>query len=537
MDGTTIASTFCLLHLVLVAAAPAAPEIRQETLVGPDGARWARTITLCDIPPADADIPPAAAGTRGVNQYIWIDRNHRSAIAEHVAITGLGAHGIAGWWLNGMRVSAYRVPGGAGDPEWEHPLPFAEFQIACDADFSGDRLATAARNESLLVFGAGSSDPIFTDWFAPPYVGMKCAVSDDDATLAFGGGDPSGLGGEIRVLDGATGALRFARPLPAPPEGVSVSGDGLLVAANIRGFAKVWVAATGALRDSVAIPGGTQTSAALSDNGFYLVTGGFSRTVRLYRWNGADYVQDWSHSIPSTTWVTALTISRDGTTIVAGTWTNPTGGRVVVYDRSSSTPLWTDASFGDEVHSVAVTPDGAKIAAASWGRSGGTVGNVVSVYERGSSIPLWTIGDDAIAGVGSCMSVDLSENGCFLLAGGKEVHAREFGGGGFVMAIDVSSPAAVDDLGGTQSFRAAPNPFRESLRIAGAGSLVSIWSADGRLIRTVRGPRRGERADGGWSAPALWDGRDEAGREAPAGVYFIWGAASGAAPIRVARIR
>lgn len=498
--------------------------------MGTDGSAWTQMVMVCDAPASTSVIPPALSGTLGANQYLWLDRNHQNAIAENVAISGDGAHGVAGWWLNNMRVSMYTVAGGSGNPTWVHSMPLAEFQVPVDADDLGSRLMAVASSESLHVMSVNSPHPMFTDWFTSPYVGLTCSVSDDGGTFASAGGDPNGVGGEVRVHDGATGALRFIRSLPAPPEGLCVSGDGRYVAANIRGFVKIWDATTGALRDSVLITGDTETPAVLSENGAYLVTGGFSKTVRLYRWNGVDYVQSWANTISSTTWVTALAISRDGTTIVAGTWTNPTGGQVLVYDRSSSTPIWTDTSFGDEVASVAVTPNGGKIAAASWGRMDGPVGNVISVYQRSSPVPLWTIGDDAIAGVGSCMSVDLSEDGHYLLAGGKAVHARAYGQGGYVIAIDVINPAGVPEIVGASAsnLKVSPNPFRESVRIDGRGAAragpgFSIWSADGRRIRTLVGPQ--------------WDGRDEAGRAVPAGIYFVRSAPPAAAQVRVVRVR
>ena len=282
----------CSSLILLVSTSAADPSIRQETIAGPHGVKWTRTITSCDVPGSGADIATAVTGSRGANQYLWLDRNHLNAITEHVAITGVGGYGVAGWWLNSMRASLYKVPGGTGNPDWIHPLPLADFQITVDADLLGDRLTTTARHESLFVFDAGFPDPIFSDWFSPPYAGRNCGVSDDGTTFAGAGGNPTGVGGEVRVHNATTGALRFVRSLPAPPEGLSVSGDGLVVATNVRGFVKIWAAITGALRDSVAIPGETQTPAVLSEDGSYLVTGGFSRTVRLYHWNGTDYIQD-----------------------------------------------------------------------------------------------------------------------------------------------------------------------------------------------------------------------------------------------------
>jgi len=110
---------------------------------------------------------PGRYGIARANQYLWLDQNHLNAIPEQVTITGVGGYGVVGWWLNNMRVSLYEVPDGTGNPDWSYPLPLADFQITVDADFLGDRLTTAARNESLFVFDAGFPDPIFSDWFSP----------------------------------------------------------------------------------------------------------------------------------------------------------------------------------------------------------------------------------------------------------------------------------------------------------------------------------------------------------------------------------
>jgi len=524
-----LAASLALLVLATIPAFAAVPFAINETILAPDGTSLTRSVTMATTTPATApDIAsPGPAGSRDANTYLWLDRNHLNAVAENVNICGTGMIGVVGWWLNNMRFAVYRVPGGSGTPQWTRPMPAAQFQIPVDADDLADRLVTTARGESLYVFDAADPDPLFSNWFNAPLVGYKVGVSDFGNTIVGCGGNPAGGEGEVRVFDGATYALRFKKPLPAPPEGACVSGDGLVVAANVRGFVKIWDAMTGAQRDSVAIAGETQTPAVLSADGSYLVTGGFNKTVKLYHWDGAHYTLVWSHNIPGTTWVTALAISRNGSTIAAGTWTNGSqmGGKLVAYDRSSSTPLWTDSGFGDEVASVALTEDGAMIAAGCWGRSGGTYGNVISVYLRGSSVPVSTIGDDAVAGVGSCMSVDLSRDGHFLLAGGKAVHAREYGSGGWVMAIQVANPADVAGNLGTPASRrieAGPNPFRGSLRITAPGN-VRIVSADGRVIRRGLG--------------SMWDGRDDAGRVVPAGTYFIRGEAPGAGALRIVRIR
>jgi WD40 repeat protein len=497
------------------------PRIEQETIMSSDGMRT-RTLTLTDAPAIFESPAPAPGGTRAANEFVWIDRNHQNAIAENVAISGDGGYGLVGWWLNNKRVDLYNVPGGAGVPLWTHPMPASPFQIWVDADHAARRLVSTARQESLFVNAAPSADPIFSHWYPTPLVGYKAGVSDDGRTYAAAGGNPAGGAGDVQVYDGSTGLIRFKRALPAPPEGMCVSADGSCVAANVRAFVKVWDVTTGAQRDSIPIPGETQTAAVLSGDGTYLVTGGFNKTVRLYHWDGTHYIQDWANNIPGTTWVTTLAISRDGSTIAAGTWTNASGGKVVVYDRSSATPLWTDSSYGDEVASVAFTANGGMIAAGSWGMYLGTVGNVISIYNRASSTPTFTIGDDAVAGVGSCMAVDFSRNGQYLIAGGKAVHAREMGYGGFVLAMRTVAAADADAVPPALSLTAAPNPFMGTIRLNRAGA-YDILSCDGRLIRTIQGTE--------------WDGRDGTGRETAPGVYFVRDRNETMGPLRVVRIR
>lgn len=339
-----------------------------------------------------------------------------------------------------------------------------------------------------------------------------------------------GSGGALLVYD-ESGMLRFKRNLPAPPEGVSVSADGMVVAANVRAFAKVFDAMTGAMRDSIPISGETQRPALLSGDGSLLLTGGFSRTVNLYQWNGTDYASLWSYPVPGTTWITALAISDDGSTVAAGTWTNPTGGKVLLFNSSSSTPLWTDAAYGDWISGVALTTTGSVLAAGSWGRYAGTVYNIVSVYNRASGVPTTSIADDAYPGVGSCMAIDISEDGHYVLVGGKAVHAREMGSGGYVMAIELQDPAAVENVPHAPRLTASPNPFAGSVQFAvgglAAGTTVDVLTADGRHVRTVALH----------AGSATWDGLDENGREVPAGAYFVRASGDDSPTTRIVRIR
>jgi hypothetical protein len=93
------------------------------------------------------------------------------------------------------------------------------------------------------------------------------------------------------------------------------------------------------------------------------------------------------------------------------------------------------------VATVALTPDGSRGVCGSWGQYGSTYGEVLSVFDRASSSPLFSLLDD-IDEPGSIFTVCISDSGDYVAAGGKAVHAREFGNGGQVYAIIIGEPLA-----------------------------------------------------------------------------------------------
>jgi len=508
-----------LITAILLSAITAAATQSTQIRPGANGDLEVRTInSAADQPvwPAPEGTPPPAAQRGG--EILWYDTNHGNAVAENVAVSGFGSRGIAGWWLNNKRVAFYEFDQG-NVPVWTHSM-VAGFQIPVDMSLQGAYSTATGRGDPIYVFEPSGPPPLYSDGYTAPLVGYECSISQTGNTYAAAGGNPAGGAGEVRVYDGA-GALRFVRDLPAPPEGLMVSPDGELVAANVRAFVKVWSATTGALRDSVPIPNETQATAVLSGDGEYLVTGGFDRTVRVYRWNGTEYAPHWTYPIPATTWIVALAISADGSTVAAGTWTNSNGGKLVLFSTDSATPLWTDATFGDEVHAVALSADGSAIVAASYGRYGGTFGNIISVYDRGSATPTFGVADDAIANIGSAMAIDIGEDGAYVFAGGKRVHAREFGNGGWTMAIRLTDPAGIQEAVSLRgaALSAWPNPFRGQVTLGFRGPTaagqrqVLAFHPDGRLVgRLPIAPGQ---------SSAVWNGCDEGGRPLPAGVYLL----------------
>ena len=90
------------------------------------------------------------------------------------------------------------------------------------------------------------------------------------------------------------------------------------------------------------------------------------------------------------------------------------------------------------------------------------------------------------------------------------------------------APVANGTLAAWPVLRAGPNPFRGALDVvASAPGRVGVYDAGGRLVRAL------ESHDG----RARWDGRDTAGRDAPAGLYFVrWTGGARTRTVRVVRL-
>lgn len=95
-------------------------------------------------------------------------------------------------------------------------------------------------------------------------------------------------------------------------------------------------------------------------------------------------------------------------------------------------------------------------------------------------------------------------------------------------------PAGVGAPGSAAALFATPNPFRDAVTIAlrrsSAGAFsVGVFDLAGRRVRTLEA--------GAAAAHVVWDGRDELGRDVPAGLYLVRTAGVDAPAARVLRIR
>jgi hypothetical protein len=398
-------------------------------------------ISVCPQNPVkDRDLALAFSSVpAGRGEILWIDRNHQNAVAQHAAISGNGAWIAGGWWLNSSRASLYAV-GGSGTPEWNYPV-VTSFYVPVDASFDGSVISVTGWGDDLYMFESDSASPVYAREYPVGYNGIQSATSS--AGNAFLGAAFLDTDiGSVFCFDAGTGDSLWTHEV-GRAEGLNVSKDGTITVVNNRTTVYVFETATGILRGTISIPGETQTPAAVSGDGEIVVTGGFNGQVRTFMWTGVEYELLWGH-YTGHSWVTAVDVSDDGSTIMAGTLGfNPYRGKVLMYDVSSSEPLWEYEEYGDYVDDVSLSTGGSRGVAGSWGQYGGTYGDIFTAFSRGSADPLFSIEDDQETGVGSIQAVEISEDGYHAVASGKAVHAREWGNGGMVISISLEELPSV----------------------------------------------------------------------------------------------
>jgi len=114
--------------------------------------------------------------------------------------------------------------------------------------------------------------------------------------------------------------------------------------------------------------------------------------------------------------------------------------------------------------------------------------------------------------------------------GDQDTYTAIIGG---LTAVDSGAEAA----GSLRLTAAAPNPFRETTRVAFAGAAgdrlrAAVYDVSGRHVRDLDPPVAGG------AGALVWDGRDANGRPAQSGFYFLHaedGSASASARVLLLR--
>ena len=442
-----------LMFLVIGLTTSIKDSVKHEIKTLPGGIHVERYVT----PHASSTGTPVEHSRRSshlLSQTLWVDRNHQYAIVYSLGIDTTGNQIVAGWGLNNQRVSHYITSDG-GVPDWsyykENPVYWAS-NIMVSLSRNSWYLGVTYPGEPVDLLSLTGPNPLLSLNPTPGYIGVLSAVSPDGSQFVFASFGPDGYRLEAySITDLSSPELLWTVDRPSSygsAYGLNYSPDGSVIVFTQYNKITVLDAQSGNILGELV--NASQTEAKASAGGEYIVFGNFSGLVSVYHWNGTSYSLAYFASLGSNVWVTAVDITPDGNTIVAGTFRySPSyAGDVYYFRRPSESPpanldqRWTYSNYGDYVADVEVSDDGSVLIAGSWGTYGATYGDVITILDSTGAV-VHAVLDD-IDEPGSCFTVDISPDGRFAIAGGKAVHAREFGNGGFLYAFRIIDPYDYD---------------------------------------------------------------------------------------------
>lgn len=354
-----------------------------------------------------------------------------------------------------------------------------------------------------------------------------------DATLDPAGTElwiPGASGDGVVVIDRATNTITHRIAVGDYPVSVAFSNDGALALVACRGTQEIKIIDTAAyaVTDSLPVPttylGAGNITLDPTSGRFYLVD-----------WYGDDLYEiapDGSAILNQVTRGSSLwqlVVSPDGQTVYV---TDRATDEVRIIDRATLAQVGS-YPVGDDPWGLDITADGAKLVVTCEDTHNAYVidtGSGITVpvaLDPGADPRDVDILDDAraafvaggsITGGHPVFVIDLTTDtlsDTFLTTGSNvnvvAVQAQRVGGG-------VGAPVIAT---GTASLTAHPNPFRPLTRIRysldrAASVRLVVVDVSGRVVR-----RLGEGPQEAGPHETIWNGRDDDGRPAAAGVYFV----------------
>lgn len=544
-------SAAALAALAMLAASPAAAvdDVRVIPLTTTAGTQVSIVTTPALTP------PPGSEDASGTREYfeIW-HRYHTDAIYTTTGAAGYPGSHFSGTYLNPPRQAELAPWYGDGTPTWA----YGGTEFYTDAAKIGDTLAAlnCTPQDStvrVLEWNPESSTPLYSYVLHPcrPLTaegwsaGKGIQVSNDGSTVAavVNMYTPGGLRARLCIFRNGSGTPTTDVVLPdGTASALAITWDGAYVAVYAWPMIYVYSRDANAIRWSG--PAGSGNDAlAISDDGTYLAWGWSTLNVR--RWDGSAYQGLWTKTYTPSYYVTECAMSSDRLAVGLYKANTYDDNVIEMYHLPSSVPDWTyhypvSAAAGaemvlpetvDVISEMAFDPSGSILAAASWGPRFPEI-QAVSV-----------VGGAFVAGAdtpGSMFDVDITSligGDAYMAACGKHVHAGTAGRGGDLYSFWVALGTAVDDPGaaGGSSLRAVPNPARGEtsirLDVSQAGPVrITIHDLLGREVAHIA-----ESLHPACLFVRVWDGRDDAGRALPSGVYLA--RAQGGEPVRIVLAR
>jgi len=374
---------------------------------------------------------------------IWSAQD-ATAIANIVAITADGNLTPTGWGLNNMRASLYSDANNI--PLWDFYT--GTYDPYVDISGDGSKIAVTAGTEFYLLNPAnGNIDFQFT---MPDSLYASRVTLSRDGSMAVVLASALGSSTTYRAyafnLD-PTPSVRWSFDVDASEitnwAGVNFSADGSTVAIAGRYHLYIYKSIDGLLIWDHFLDN-TESAPAISGNGHVVATADNSGFVQTWQFNSVsnEYYLLWQYRVPivvSSSWASSVGISADGNTILAGSLIFLSAGydgSVMCFDTyGDGTPKWVYSGAGDLVDDIKVSDDGKVAAAVTWGDLTHT-GPDLMVFDTQTGDLTFNV-----VTPGSFFTCDITPDGQRVIAGGKAVHAREFGNGGRIYLCQI-------DLGG-----------------------------------------------------------------------------------------
>jgi hypothetical protein len=441
-----------LTRLCVLAAAgaafaiPASAEVtRHVQVIDAQGAR-----IEVQSSPADLFAPYTTEGPRAGDVWHF---NDPAGIIQSCCLADTAGDTWLGVNLNFERL-LYLETAGDGTPLFEYDVEGADSVAVASAEDVSLGVMLLKTGGKLYLVGftpAGGDTPIWTYTFDAPYVSASQFGVDvsADGSLVMASGLSGGSGDPCMLvqINGLTGDIIDETVLSAGSYGVDLSDDGSRAALTLGATTAVVDTATLTELHSFAVSG-TGGVARISGNGMVATAGGFN--LGAYRDTGSGWELAYTEQ-ESTQWYGGgLALSDDGETLF-GTSRNYTSSQLHLriidlvsgseLARLTTTPT---GSYQDVIVRAEVGADGTLFAIGTWGQETNPHDEVM-VLDRDANV---------IAGInmpGSCFDIDFTENGRYLVASGKHVHANVTGNGGDAYVYELDVADCPEDLDGNGS--------------------------------------------------------------------------------------
>jgi len=208
--------------------------------------------------------------------------------------------------------------------------------------------------------------------------------------------------------------------------------------------------------------------------------------ARIATWDGSGYSLVSGMSVPGY-YGGAAAVAADNSTIYFGFYKNDyKTNRIIRYDLDAGAPVWTydypsgSGGYQDVMEWMDCSADGRWLVAGSWGcETGG--GDEVNVFDDlNPDAPVFSIDTP-----GSIFHVDITEDGRYISAAGKHVHANQMGSGTDVYMGEVDIMGIVGVENTSIQLSLSPNPstgsFSAAVSMAEPGLVeLSLFDISGR---------------------------------------------------------